>query len=451
MRLAVDSCPVNEPVGNLLIITYAFPPAGYAGVYRTLKYCKYLPECGWIPLVLTVRGEDVTFHDESLLTQVPAGVKVYRTRDGDPLKWLARRGNGRVKQPVGALGGEVGGQGKRRKRSRNWVKERILHFLTTPDAHKFWIPFALGKGIRILLREKIDLLYCSSPPHSSLIIPFVLSKLFRKRYVLDLRDPWGRAEDNQKGRRRRGDLEKRLKDRVLNQAAKIITVSRGMQEDLARQYPHLQEKITWISNGYDADDWSADSPEGRRKDGQFVMTFIGTIYEGAAEEFFAALGELVTEHEGIQERMEVNLVGDLPLAYAKGNLKPELKGMVRYWGFQPHARALRMMRESDLLLILLGGHRFSPLVITAKVFEYLASGKPILAVSPPGELGEILRRSGLGVRVAPGETGELKRTIWEVYQRKAKGGGGPRPDWEYIKRFEGKNLARQLAEVLHGI
>ena len=69
---------------KVLIISYYFPPSGGPGVQRILKFVKYLPEFGWEPLVLTVEDGDFPARDESLLSEVPADIKVYRTKIFEP-------------------------------------------------------------------------------------------------------------------------------------------------------------------------------------------------------------------------------------------------------------------------------------------------------------------------------------------------------------------------------
>ena len=75
---------------TILVITYAFPPAAYVGVHRTLKYCRYLTGHRWLPVVLTCRPSSGSFTDEGLCRQIPPDVEVHRTADFDPARLLER-------------------------------------------------------------------------------------------------------------------------------------------------------------------------------------------------------------------------------------------------------------------------------------------------------------------------------------------------------------------------
>ena len=79
---------------KVLIISYYFPPSGGAGVQRMLKFVKYLREFGWEPVVLTARNADYPAYDESLQSEIPPGIKVYRSRIVEPYR-LYRKFTGR--------------------------------------------------------------------------------------------------------------------------------------------------------------------------------------------------------------------------------------------------------------------------------------------------------------------------------------------------------------------
>ena len=181
----------GRPNKNVLMITYVFPPAAWVGAHRTLKYCRYLGGHGWTPVVLTARTDRVTFTDESLLHQLPPGIDIYRTLDIDPAKWedkLAQRKLRRRQRTddkpaspspsASLLAARAARSTEWRKKFTDWLK---ILLKDSPDSHLFWVPFAIFRGIRILLSRRIDVIYCSTPPHSSHIAAFLLAKAFRKR------------------------------------------------------------------------------------------------------------------------------------------------------------------------------------------------------------------------------------------------------------------------------
>jgi len=433
----------DEP--KVLVITYVFPPAAYVGTYRTLKYCKYLPDYGWTPVVLTIDRASVTYQDETLCRQIPERVPVHRTFDIDPAKWLDRLSPAAAPSggasTVAGLVRDQPSSGARRLWKR--LRRRLRVLLTeSPDSHVFWVPFAVLKGARILLRENIDVIYCTSPPQSSHIAAFLLAKCFRKPYVLDFRDPWRPTATRRWVRKG----ETRAKKAIVKNAAKVISVSRGERDEMRQEFPELDPAhFTFITNGYDPSDFRIGTKE---PSGKMTLIHAGTIYPGTGAEFFAALDQLVREHPGIETKIHVPLIGEIAAEYAESVRSLEASGLVRAYGPQPHATALEMVLGSEVLVILQGGDRFLPSHIPAKVFEYLCARKPIVAIAKAGDLTEIVTKSGLGIVASPHSVEALKRILWDLYTDYAAGRLARVPNDAYIRSFERPALAQQLAMIL---
>jgi glycosyltransferase involved in cell wall biosynthesis len=455
-RAFVSSQP-NE-IKKILIVTYAFPPAGYVGVFRTLKYCRYLPASGWSPLVLTIDPKDVAHKDSRLLEQIPPDLPIYRTFDVDPAKWIERRGQRRLERakqanPNGAASAPppANSQNSRRGLLRKF-KDFVGMLLTDcPDSHVFWVPFALARGFRIMREHRPDVIYSTTPPHSTHYVALILGWLFRTPYVIDFRDPWETERPRASSgpiARLLASLERASKRLVVRRAAKVVCCTRGDRDDLKKEVPGLpDERFAVITNGYDPIDFAAVEPAPRTS-GKLVLVHSGTIYGGIAGEFFDALRILLRQRPGVVNELEVQLVGQIGVQYADDVRELEAAGLVRAFGLQPHATALRMVQSGDIMLILLGGGIFPPSHIPAKVFEYLYSRKPILAIADPGELTEIVERSGLGAVVSPRPPEALADALLRLLERHMSGKLTTSPNVDYIRSFERTNLAKQLAGVL---
>lgn len=446
---------------KILIITYCFPPAAWVGAHRTLKYCKYLGNHNWTPVVLTAKTTGVTFKDENLLRQLPAHIQVHRTLDIDPAKWEAKLSEWKWK--VLNLRASSGSSSQSRTVTHemphrapgmwNQLKELLKVLVKeSPDSHLFWVPFAFLKGVSILLKEKVDLIYCSSPPHSSHIIAFLLAKCFRKPYVLDFRDPWFVAGLPRQSPTKKpswvSKFETFMKKAIVKKAAKVISATKGERDELRKEFPELKpDHFTFITNGYDPTDFGSVSV-GKKPSSKLILTHAGTIYSGRGGEFFEALNQLIRNHPGIQSRMQVQLLGEIAYDYAETIRTLEASGILRTYGLQPHATALRLVMESDVLVILLGGNEDLTPHLPAKVFEYLHAGKPILAISREGELAEILKKSGLGILALPDDIGELAQTLWELCEDYDAGRLVRIPNDSYIRSFERSALTEQFAMIL---
>ena len=446
---------------RVLLITYAFPPVAYVGVQRSLKYCRYLPDFGWEPVVLTARPSRVAHTDDALLRQIPARVRVHRTLDMDPAKWLdalARRRSGSSVAVAGSLDAAGSHSIPRQVPHQGLVArlKRLVILLLTgiPDSHVFWLPFAFLRGFWLLLVERVDVIYSTSPPHSTHLVAVLLARCFRKNCVIDFRDPWDtRSAGEPPGRRPTwaGRMESWMKRKVVQGAAHIFTVSSGECEDLRREFGHIEAtRFSVITNGYDPADFAHELPivtQPRR----VTLTHAGTIYSGAAGRFFDALSELLREEPDLSRRLCVQLVGDVADEYQELLSELRRSGVLEMHGLQSHKRALGMMLQSDALLILLGAAQFGPAEIPAKVFEYMHADKPIITVARPGELVTMVERSGLGVPLAPDDINETKRILRSLSHHAGQGIWQRSADPAYVGQFERRRLTERLAAVLNTV
>jgi glycosyltransferase involved in cell wall biosynthesis len=420
------------------------------GVHRVLRLCRYASQYGWRPIVVAPRADGVAFIDNNLSARIPSDVLVRRTGDFDPVKWLARRSH----PPAPSNGHPAATPGRRPDyegvhiRALRWLKNTLRDVCTrTPDSHIFWLPFAVAAGGRVLLTHPVDLIFCSTPPHSTVLAAFILAVLFRKPYVLDFRDPWlGKNWPQVCGDKSRLLLrvENAVRRLVMTRASLIITPSPGERQDLLEDMPTLApERVVSVTNGYDPLDFPALPPMPRRH-ARLVMTHTGTVYPGTADELFAALESLSQEMRDLERRLEVNLVGAIGPEYDRPVRRLQDKGILRTHGLRPHAEALQWAAQSDVLVILLGGQRFLESHLPAKTFEYLHVGKPILAVARDGDAARILRESGLGILVPPHDVEALKHAISRFCDAKDAGRPLVTPAPHYAARFEAAALVRQM-------
>ena len=172
---------------KVLFLSYYFPPAGGSAVQRCLKFTKYLPEYGWQPHVLTARVQDVFVRDDSLMHQIPEQVKVVRTPAPDLYGIYSGRGKRAV--DLGAISTSKAGKGSWIQRLALWVRRTLF----IPDARIGWLPFAFFRGLEIIRKEKIDIIFATSPPFTTALIGNLLSTFTGIPWISDYRDPWTQA------------------------------------------------------------------------------------------------------------------------------------------------------------------------------------------------------------------------------------------------------------------
>ena len=228
------------PLKKVLIITYYWPPAGGPGVQRVLKFAKYLPEFGWQPIILTVENGEYPAIDESLLKEIPQGIKVYKTKSFEPFTIYRKFFSDKKNQPI-PVGILAQSGGSLKKRIANFIR---LNFII-PDAKIGWKFSAVKEGQKIIDLEKPDLIFSSSPPPTTHLIAKTLAKRNKIKWIADLRDPWSKIHYYQNNRLAIANkLDERIEHKTLSASNKVITVS----ENFAKLISVEKNKIELIPN-----------------------------------------------------------------------------------------------------------------------------------------------------------------------------------------------------------
>lgn len=435
---------------KVLVITYAFPPMSVVGVYRTLKFCKFLPEFGWEPVVLTIkRGKDWAY-DESLLSDLPPSMKVYRTRTFEPLITYENFQQGRRKRSgiVGGYSGEEQDQVDS-KSLFQMLRSYLAGWLSTPDKQALWLPFALAEGRKILREEEIDLIYTSSPPHSTHLIGYFLKRFSGLPWVADFRDPWTLNEYFQEkpSTPKMKQLEAYLERLVINGCDHLVANTRSVAEAFRWKFNHLPlSRISTIPNGYDPEDFQGLEPHNFEK---FTITHLGSLYGRRQPiEFLKGLRLFLQRHPEAKQRLGVLFVGNIEEKILERMREFDLSEVVECRPHQPRRQALSLALSSHLLLLILGHDPKAAGIIPAKLFEYLFTGKPILALVSEGETAEVIRSHNAGRVITSPDAEKIALSIQHYFddylrgnqiQRRVKSAG--------IGKYNRQQLTSELAEI----
>lgn len=449
----------GKPKRKVLVLTYRFPPQGGGGVQRTLKFVKYLPQWGWLPVVHTVRNPHWPLRDDTLLGEIPPEVRVYRTLTVEFERLQGAAGSlfteAEREQSPGPSGKAASPQARsflRRsgKAAANFVHRRIL----IPDPQVAWILPAFLKSLYIARKGGMALMYTSSPPNSVQVLGLLLKRATNLPWVADFRDPWTegiRRKLAYQGNHRRQRLEAALERAVLTRADHIVVTTEKTLEQFAQKYPSVSAtKFTVITNGFDPADFSLD-PAGPPlfTPGEFNLTLTGNVEAMFdAIPFFRALRELLDEDEEMRSRLKVNFIGTKRGKYDDYIKRNQLDTHVRYIAYVPHATSLQYLAESDVLFLCqIPVYESASTKLSGKLFEYLYMRKPILALTLPGLTSEILSRSGLGIVVDPNDWQEIKKALRDLYLQYRGEQGSMAADEAYIGGFDRTQQTRCLARL----
>ena len=430
---------------RVLVVTYYFPPAGGPGVQRTLKTVRYLREAGFEPVVLTVDGGAFPSRDPSLAADVPDGVEVIRTRAPDPFVLYGRLAGRGDAVPTGAV-----------ERTGTWARAalwaRANVFL--PDARVGWVPFARHAGRRRLrasarVGDPFAAVVTSGPPHSVHLAGRSLQKT-GVPWVADFRDPWTAInfyQDLPMSRPARA-LDRRLERAVLRRADAVTTVSPTWARLLEHQGGLAPRTVHVVHNGVDDADLAPARDADVRRDA-FVLAHVGSLY---ATRDPLAVWEAVRRlrAEGAAERLVIRLVGRTDEAVRRGALATGAPvEVVPYVG---HADAVLEQARAALLLLSIEPFPADRGMITGKLYEYLASGRPVLGVGPvEGDASALLDETHGGTMVARDDADGVAREVRRYYDAWAAGAplaGAPR---EAVAPYTRRAQTEALAEVIRGL
>jgi hypothetical protein len=452
LRAFEEMNAVLDPKKKILIISYYFPPLGMGGVQRVSKFVKYLPSFNWEPVVLTVKDIEYFSQDSSLLDELPAGVKIYRAGSFDPLrlifvlKRIFRREKGGP-NPAYSGTSRVALRVQKNKKGK-WISSsllKLINLFSFPDNKMGWFPFALIKGFRLCKKEKIDLLFSTSPPSTCHLTGFFLKKITGIKWVADYRDPYLTSEDVKTCSPLKKFLIKSLQKLFLKKADGVIAVNQTITSGLKEISTGIKN-IQMITNGYDQTDF--DFKVEKNKD-VFQIIYFGTFSPDCpAEPFLKALHNLLQQNRIPKEKIEFTHVGlSMGIDVEKSVEEYELKEIAELKGYLPHKEGVRELLKANLTLLSVA--ESAPVITTGKTFEYLGAKIPILAiVSSEGEAGKLIQSLGVGKVISPGNISEIEDAVLTFYQEFESGKSYLKTYPEEVKKYERKYLTSKLARLL---
>jgi len=417
---------------KILIISYHFPPNTAVGGLRIQGLAKYLREFGWEAIILTTALPDNS-NTQFRVIQTPYYdvIGVWKKRFG--LK------------PDEGVKKQFGISTSKNKRSLvDFILTFLSEFIAYPDAQKGWYNYAVEAGSELLSNESIDAMISSSKPETCHLIANKLKSKYKIPWIADLRDLWTKNYYYNYSPIRKL-REKRLEIKTLSKADALVTVSVYLAEKLSTL--HKGKHIYVIPNGYDPDEMNISPVDLTTK---FTITHTGSLYQGKRDpaKLFEAIRDLISEEKLNPNEIEVRFYGP-PEDWLENDIERYgLQNNVNWYGIIPRKVALEKQKESQLLLLLLWDHPEEIGVYTAKIFEYLAAQRPILAIGgPKGVVKDLLAETNAGVYAT--SVGDVKKALKNFYDEyKLKGNVEYKGERAKIDKYSQREMARKFAEVL---
>lgn len=435
---------------KVLIIAYYFPPSGGPGVQRVLKFVQYLRDFGWEPVVLTVKDGTFPARDESLLDEIPDGVKVYRTDIFEPYD-LYRKLTGKKKSDgidVNTL---------RSKDEGLPLSERISEFVRAtffiPDARMGWRRYAVNEGIRIIAQEKIDAIYSSSPPYTCSLIARDLKRKTGLPWIAGFRDPWTGFLTTPDRWAVPAAIDRSMERSVFTEADAVDVAWTGIAADALGKYPQLDRaKFHHLPNGFDSNDF----PEVRgdeRTDNRFTVTYTGSMYGlRTPKEFLQGVELLVSEGRVDPARIRLRFIGRFGDEVHEIFRNSAVRESIDVAGYMPHAESIRQLFFADALLLVVDVTSDSEEIVPGKVYEYIGTGKPVIAVAPErGAIADLIAETRGGFVAHQTNVRGIADAFLTLYNDHINGTHSIEQDAQAVARYERRNVTGMLAGLLESM
>lgn len=400
---------------KVLIISYYWPPCGGIGVLRCLKIAKYLREFGWEPIIFTADNADYPSIDKTNFKDIHPDTVILRQKIWEPYK-IYRKITGKDKNAnvnnVFYTKEEKAGLAHKLS---VWIRSNFF----IPDARCMWIKPSVKFLKNYLKDNPVDAIFSDGPPHSNTRIATLVKHATGIPWLADFQDPWTQIDYFSLLNLTSWGLKKhqRLEQEAFRTADKITIVSPTWKKELEAIGAENVNVIQW---GYDPDDYQELT---HKPSGKFIISHLGILgYDRNPITFFKVISELIAENAEFKEKINISFPGQVDYSVMEIIKSHNLESYVTIPGNLDRKTALQVMKDANLLLLLLNKQINAKGRIPGKLFEYLAVKRPILCLGDThGDSATIITNSNAGFISEYDDHGNLKTVIREEFQKYLKG------------------------------
>ncbi len=458
---------------KVLAISFSFPPDNGSGAIRNLKILKYVPSHNWSLTVLTHHaGVGELKAAEKVLTQVPSSVCIRRAFFLDSHKSL-----GAVKRRITSLFRKSGvsssesvsgpenvpeskngspdeiAETKASSNSSSWEKSKewLTFWLSVPDRYASWIPFAFVRGMWICVTQRPAVIYAVGKPWSAFFVGYLLKRLFFRPLVIDFMDPWnGPSWGGRKGTK----VDLYLERFICRRADHIIANTGPAREDFITRLGQAPSKVGVITCGFDKADFPSESAELALRDAKplgdkFVVLHAGTFYQKRSpKQFLAAVKKLLLSGDIDPRRIEVRLIGRMAVTDSESLSMledVELSPVLNRIEWRPHSEVLKDLAEASLLLLVQPETRSQ---IPAKIYEYAAARRPVLALAElDGAVAHMIAEENWGTVAYWNDVDAIATEIKNYYDNHFNSNNPSKSSRGNVDRYSTEYLAGRLVQI----
>ena len=426
---------------KVLLITYYWPPAGGGGVQRWLKMSKYFSENDIDLTIYTPENPEYPAIDNSSLKEVGTELKIIKRPILEPYSFYKKFVG--KKKGTKVYSGFINERPSLKQKLSIWIRGNFF----IPDARKFWIKPSIKFLTKFLVDNSFDVVISTGPPHSLHMIALGLKqKMPTIKWIADFRDPWTNIDfyDQLMLTKWADKKHKTLEKKVLKSADLVVTVGRTLAKEL--QILANIKNVKVITNGYDHLDFDFEIP----LDKGFNITHLGSMNgDRNPEVLWKVISDLRDENVELYDNLKINLYGPIDQKIENSLKTYNIESKVTSYPFIPHEEAVRKMKASSVLLLVINNTPNAAGILTGKVFEYLGSGRPILCIGPiQGDVQHLLSEYGNASYISYDNTSACKDALSDFYNTYNNTSIAVSSDFE---KFSRKNLAQDYSNLIKSI
>lgn len=406
---------------KILYLAYFFAPQNTVAAFRALKFTKYMPENEIIPYVFT--SENCIHFNSNLINDIPSEAVIIRKSSKlDSNSIFSLKLNSKLTL-------------------KTMIKTFLRDVFFSPDKYIWWFITSLPQLIKLIKKEKIDVILATGSPFSSNICAFFLKKLCHIPMVLDFRDPWKENVVLKKQSSIRQFFNSYWEKKCVMYADGIISVTNEIVSYL-KQYK-TEAKFMEITNGFDLDDYS--EIENKKELDCFLFLYTGkfsiNIENYNPETVIEAFIKFSKNKKGLVKLIFIGITDDETTNFID-SLETKC---IKYFPPMNKDMILKWQAKADILV-----QFYHPInhtnAISMKVFEYIAQKKPVISFNvKQGKLFELLEKYDLGETASSHDVLEMTALFGKAYDNKIKFINNK---LDSLEEYEFRYLTKKLANFL---
>ena len=419
---------------QVLVVAYYFPPLGLSGVQRIAGFVRHLSEYGWKPTVLTAKPAGYFAHDNSLWAPIQeAGIRIIQTRSLDPTRFF-----------------QAGTTVRLPRESKRQVLASISNWVFVPDNKLGWMPFAVRAGLREASLQAFSAIFSSAPPYTGHLVGSKIARRLELPLIVDFRDDWVGNPRHIYPTPLHLQLHVRQERRILQNASAVTTINSPILDGLQARHKHLKIPGHVIPHGYE--EQHRDSSEIRKNHkNKLRLVYTGVFYDAQTPEYFLrGLRAFLIQNPDMRKQVSAIFAGLVPDYFARLVRSLKLEQVVQYVGYLEHSGVVALQQKADILWMTIGNRPGASQISTGKLFEYMGTRKPILALVPPGAARDTLHRYGAAYIVSPEDTNQATQALNRI-RNDWRDHCFPKPDEAFVSTLGRKHLTKELSDVLNTV